>query len=531
MTAWRGQIRASAILGYAGSVTGLAVLLALWQLLPSVIPGGGLVLPTPLTVLAQMWSDRALYPPNVATTLAEAGTGWLWGSLAAVGVAMLAVLLPPLAPTLQHLAIASYCLPIVAIGPILQIVLDGNTPKSVLAALAVFFTTLIGTLVGLRSADTTALEVVRGFGGGRLHELAKVRVKSALPSLFAALRIAGPGALLGAVIGEYLGGQSGLGVAMVQSMQSLEVARTWGLTLVTAALAGLLYAVTALAGRLLTPWASSTPLPIGLAPTGAAPGRPVPRAVRPVLLTLVSVGLLLGIWLGFIRGLGLNPYFAKSPQDVWDYLTASPDAGAHRGELWDALGLTLRDAALGFAAGIGFAVASAAACVMSPAIERAFMPVAIVLRTLPLIAITPLVALAVGQGTWCVIVIVAVSTYFPTLVNVAHGLRSVPADTLALMTAYDASRWTLLRKVRLYTALPELFASVRIAVPSALLGALVAEWLATGNGLGYLMVQAGAAARYDTVWASVAVVTALAALLFGATGLLERAVNALLNTR
>ncbi|MFL5993497.1 MAG: hypothetical protein ACJ736_04115 [Streptomyces sp.] len=97
-------------------------------------------------------------------------------------------------------------------------------------------------------------------------------------------------------------------------MQSLEVARTWGLALVTAGLAGLLYAATALVGRLLTPWASSTPLPLAFTTTTAL-GHPVLRLLRPILLTLISAGLLLAIWLGFIRGLGLglNPTYPLAP--------------------------------------------------------------------------------------------------------------------------------------------------------------------------------------------------------------------------
>jgi ABC-type nitrate/sulfonate/bicarbonate transport system permease component len=87
--------------------------------------------------------------------------------------------------------------------------------------------------------------------------LVKVRLKASLPSLFAALRIAAPAAVLGAIIGEYLGGDNGLGVAMINSEQSLNIAGTWGIALVTTALAGIGYAVVAVVGRLVTPWARS----------------------------------------------------------------------------------------------------------------------------------------------------------------------------------------------------------------------------------------------------------------------------------
>ena len=101
----------------------------------------------------------------------------------------------------MRLAIAVYCMPLLAIGPILQIVLSGEGPKITLAALSVFFTTLIATMLGLRSADPASLELVHVFGGGTWDSLRKVRVRAALPALLAGLRIAAPAALLGAIIG------------------------------------------------------------------------------------------------------------------------------------------------------------------------------------------------------------------------------------------------------------------------------------------------------------------------------------------
>jgi ABC-type nitrate/sulfonate/bicarbonate transport system permease component len=203
----------------------------------------------------QLIRDRRLYPGNVTTTLSEAWKGYLIGNLLAIGLGMLFVLLPFLEKMLMQIAVASYCLPIVAVGPILQSTLKGQGPKVALVALSVFFTTLIGVLVGLRSADRTSLEVVRAYGGGRFSELGKVRIRSALPSTFAGLQIAAPAAVLGAIIGEYFGGERGLGIMMIASLQGFHVARTWGIAAVSTALAGVGFLVTMTIGRSLTRWA------------------------------------------------------------------------------------------------------------------------------------------------------------------------------------------------------------------------------------------------------------------------------------
>jgi ABC-type nitrate/sulfonate/bicarbonate transport system permease component len=191
----------------------------------------------------------------MSVTLTEAGLGYLWGNLLALFLAGLVALVPMLEKTLLRLAITSYCLPVIAIGPVLNIVMNGNAPKATLAALSVFFTTLVGALLGLRSADPVSLDAVRAYGGGRWAMLVKVRLRSALPATFAGLKIAAPAALLGAIIGEYLGGDSGLGIAMINSEQALEVNRTWGIALLVTLLALAGYVITELVAKWLTPWA------------------------------------------------------------------------------------------------------------------------------------------------------------------------------------------------------------------------------------------------------------------------------------
>ncbi|KXK61326.1 ABC transporter permease [Micromonospora rosaria] len=232
-------------------------LLLLWSVLATTVLSTADGVPTPWAVLGRLLRDGwSFYAPHVRQTGGAALRGYLVGNAVALGAALLVLLVPALERLVTQVALASYCLPLVAVGPLLSTLLDGDTPIVVLAALAVVFTTLIGALLGLRSADRTALDVVYASGGGRWAALWRVRVVAALPSTLAGLRIAAPGALLGAVIGEYLGRvDQGLGVALTISAQQLEVARTWGIALVCGALAGAGYAATALLSRLALPWA------------------------------------------------------------------------------------------------------------------------------------------------------------------------------------------------------------------------------------------------------------------------------------
>lgn len=245
---------------WAGGLLGLSALLAVWTLLALTVLKDGGAVPTPYAVADRLVADGwSFYEPHITGTGWEALRGFAWGNGLAVAVALLVALVPSLERVVTQIGVASYCLPIIAIGPILTVTLDGDQPIVALAALSCFFTTLTGALAGLRAADRAGLDLVRAYGGGRWQQLVRVRAIAALPSTFAALRIAAPATVLGAIIGEYMGRvEQGIGVAMIVSQQQLDADRTWGVALVAAALAGAGYAVIALAGRLLTPWASAT---------------------------------------------------------------------------------------------------------------------------------------------------------------------------------------------------------------------------------------------------------------------------------
>jgi ABC-type nitrate/sulfonate/bicarbonate transport system permease component len=239
---------------------GVVALLALWSALAVFVLGTADGVPTPWAVAAQLWRDNwSFYAPHLKQTGGEALTGYVFGNGLAFLLGLLVLLIPPLERVVMQLAVASYCLPVVAVGPILSIVFTGDRPMAALAALSVFFTTLVGVLLGLRSADPAAMDVVRAYGGGRWQQMRRVRLKSAAPSALASLKIAAPAALLGAIIGEYLGRvDAGLGVAMTISEQQLDVPRTWGIALVAGGMAGGGYALVGLVTRLLTPWDRAT---------------------------------------------------------------------------------------------------------------------------------------------------------------------------------------------------------------------------------------------------------------------------------
>ena len=250
------------------------------------------------------------------------------------------------------------------------------------------------------------------------------------------------------------------------------------------------------------------------------------KALRTVASSLFTFSvvtvLLLGLWVGFLRFFDVNPYVGKSPSVVWDWMTDAAQGEARRTELFDAAWLTGKEAALGFVVGLGLAILVAIAFTLSRAFERAVMPIALALRSVPIVAMIPLLAFVFGRGTMGSLVIISIIVAFPALVLVSNGLRSVRPEALELLQVYDAGPITQLVKVRLPSAIPSILASAKICAPLAILGAILNSWLSTGKGLGYLMSSSTIRAEFAKLWAAVVVVTVASMLLAAVVSSLEQ---------
>lgn len=263
------------------------------------------------------------------------------------------------------------------------------------------------------------------------------------------------------------------------------------------------------------------PAPTGEAPrsAGAALARSVLRAVGNMVLVLVVV--VLG-WIAALRIFDVSDYVGKGPGDVWTTLFGEgADSAELRGEIKTLLLQTLTDAGIGFVAGMLVAMVLAFVIVRYRTLESAVMPVALILQTVPLIALAPILILLVGRGFAIVAIMSAIVVLFPALVNIVLGLRSVTPQLRDVVLVYGGSPSTVLLRVAFPSALPALFASIRIAVPGAMTGALLAEWLATGKGIGYAVVSAAGRSQNSRVWALVVVITLTSLLLYLIAQLVE----------
>jgi ABC-type nitrate/sulfonate/bicarbonate transport system permease component len=472
-------------------------------------------------VLREISESADLYRRNLMYTLVNAWWGFLWGNLVAVALAAVASLVPALRRSVSAVCLTTFCLPLIALAPILRVVLGpGDSTSIALAALAVFFTTYVAALLGFDSAPSGALQVVRSYGRGRLASFLVVRLRASVPAMFAGLQVAAPAAFLGALVGEFTGSRRGFGILTIQALRTLETEKVWAVAVLSTVVSVGAYLVIGWLGHRLCPWAAT--VDVTAAPVQRRPASPVQRMVATVIPVLVVAVL----WVAFLRAFDVNDFFAKTPIDVWRDLVTGPKAAEMRAKILGPLWSTVSITALGFVAGLAAAVALAVIFLLAPWLERAVMPVAVALRAVPIVATTPVIILTLGRDVAATVVIVAVMSFFPTLINCVAAMRRTPQGVLDVLHSYDAGSLASVRLAHLPAALPALLASARIAIPTSLLGATVAEWLATGDGMGNLMTVAANTARYDVLWASVVLLTIVAAVGYVAVGAIESRVLA-----
>ncbi len=187
-----------------------------------------------------------------------------------------------------------------------------------------------------------------------------------------------------------------------------------------------------------------------------------------------------------------------------------------------AAGFTVLSTIIGFAVGNVIGLLLAVLITASRTVSDIVYPFAVVVRSVPIVALAPFIILIAGRGAAASVVVAALIVFFPTLVNVILGLRSVPPEAIELTRVINASRPFQYARVRIPYALPSFVSALKISAPNAVLGVLTAEWIIGGNGLGRLIVQSWLGLDIPTMWGGVVLSAVVAWALFSLASLTER---------
>ena len=241
------------------------------------------------------------------------------------------------------------------------------------------------------------------------------------------------------------------------------------------------------------------------------------RAVwRRRLLPFVGAFTLLAIWAGLVYFLEVPRYIAPSPllvaQTLYDKF----------GMLMNNLLPTAIEAISGFLLGNIVAIIIATVFVHQKSVEEAFFPMVVLINTIPVVAKAPILVLLLGNGMEPKIAIAALICFFPTLVNMVRGLASVNPQAMELMRVLSASKREVFFKLRLQNSLPYLFSALKIAASTAVIGAIVGEWIGSTTGIGALLIQAMYNFDSALLYATVVVGSCFSVLFFFVISVIER---------
>ena len=237
------------------------------------------------------------------------------------------------------------------------------------------------------------------------------------------------------------------------------------------------------------------------------------RASNVTQLFLFSLSALI-LWELAVRILKIPKYLLPTPMSVLVYMFEHPGYIAYHS--W----ITLVETILGFVGGAFLGIVSGVGIHYSAWLRKTLYPVLIAFNTIPKVALAPLFLVWFGYGLLPKVLIALLIAFFPLVVNTVDGLNSVPRELLELGTIFRASEWQKFWKVSFIHSLPSIFTGLKVAMATAVGGAVVAEFIGSNTGLGYIIVMANTSVNLAAMFSAFVLLSVIALGLFA---LMERA--------
>lgn len=209
------------------------------------------------------------------------------------------------------------------------------------------------------------------------------------------------------------------------------------------------------------------------------------------------------------RNKWLSPLVLPAPSQIWAALVDGISSGVYIDNTLS----TLSSVVIGFVLGAVVAITLAGVLSSIPFLEKVLTPFIVAFQSMPKIAIAPLIVIWFGFGDVSKIVIVLTVCFFPILINALHGLKVRDRDHYEMFQSLGANRWQMFYRLRLPHAVPYIFAGLHIGAIFALIGTVVAEFVGSNSGVGYLMLQAKATFDTPAVYACLLILMMIGILL------------------
>jgi len=234
-------------------------------------------------------------------------------------------------------------------------------------------------------------------------------------------------------------------------------------------------------------------------------------------LPFIAIVVLLLFWEGAARLFAIPSFLLPAPSAILAAAIAVPP-GIWFGHIW----ATLRVALMGFGLAVAVSIPLAVCLASSKFLSRTVYPLLVVVQSTPIVAVAPIIVVTLGAGDLPRVVITFLITFFPIVVSTVTGLQSTPEELIELSRSLRAGRKREILHIRLPFAVPHIFSALKISTTLAVIGAVVAEFVAAEKGLGFFIAFSTSNFRIPTAFAGLVILVAISLSLFQAVSFVQR---------
>ena len=468
-------------------------------------------MPAPSSIANSMWGMAPFIYKHLYSTLYNSLLGLIIGCLLGVFLGLVLTKLRVLKYALYGISVVFYILPAIAIAPMVVVLFSHEATPVVLSIITVFFPILILTENSLSQVAVSQEKLFSLYGASAMDRFIKLDIAYMVTSLFAGLQFAVPWALLGTMLGEFVGGRWGLGTLMLGSLGNGDASKLWAIAMIATFISAFFYWLLGLIKQRTESWSG---LKMNMDDTSFRVKDNV--SLIGFVITLLSVFIL---WELFYRTSPLADTLVLGPVSIINGLFEDiPQTKL----LLKATLETLIPALYALLTSIILAYVWAYMSYANNAFGNVLEAVLLITQTAPLLALAPLFILVFGRGLEVTIIIAILAVIFPAYIAILNRLQTIPEDLKKVCKLYNRTRIQKFLLIELPWSLSGIAVATRIATPRILLGVMLAEYLATGKGLGFMIEKARGRFDMQEMWSVLLVLVILGVTLYYLSLMLEK---------
>lgn len=509
-------------------VATVAICILLWVILAKLFSTSQYI-PSPLAVGSVLIEQGGVFLRHFMSTTISSVLGFTAGSFAAIVSTLIAIFWEPSRRGFSFFAMVLYSIPLIAAAPLTALLFGATRSGIVLGCIGAYLPIFLSGLRAGDRASSTFGELVKGYGATTWDEKRYIRLPLVVRGWMVGAESGWMWAVLGALLGDFTGGRWGLGTFLVGTLSRGEPSRVWAIVTLCLTLSSIGLVAIRSFGRSLKLHGSFDVLDISLST--------IPESnadwISNVKFNILNTVLFLFAWQFCAWTLNVDGGIFSGPIDLFALASEiSQGRTSFTSEyITSAFYSTMTLASIGVILSLLIAFIIATGQHLTPLLSRPIVLVVLITQVTPIVAFVPLIAFYFGRGSSSVIIIVILSTIYHSYIIFLRALEDVPQIALDVIRGFGGGAASEFIKVRIPHVVWMSVVALRLAVGRAMLGAITAEYLITGDGIGGLLGQTRALLDFRVVWFICAIIALVTLAVNSIISIFEKSLRPLLTVK